>query len=215
MKKAFIILLSLFLFSSASFSQFTFYLIDNFESGKFLEGSKWWRFGDLDVTIVSNPKPLNRDLIAESCGDYSLNFSGRTNNWYVGGIGTDLGVDASRFSRFQIDIYGNDEYHGKIKIEFFDDDNFNYSIEQDPKKDYDPVYDDKWVAEITIQGKGFTRTSIPFTAFYDVNPGVGDDIWNPNQEDGSGGLLKMQLVAIAQRQKSKIDFNVDNFLLTF
>jgi hypothetical protein len=71
------------------------------------------------------------------------------------------------------------------------------------------------VAEINIQGKGWTRVSIPFTAFRDVNPGVGDDQWNPDQKDGSGGLLKMQLVAITEQRQGKVDFKIDNLLLTY
>ncbi|PIS28838.1 hypothetical protein COT42_06890 [Candidatus Saganbacteria bacterium CG08_land_8_20_14_0_20_45_16] len=208
-------IISVFCLASMTFAQFTFYLIDNFEGGNFLEGSKWWRFGDLTVKTLENQPVVGRDLIAESCGTYSLSLSGETNDWYVGGIGTDIGVDASEFSRFQIDISGNEEYHGKLIVEFFDDDNNNYTIEQDPQKNYMPIFDDKWVAEINIQGKGFTRTSIPFSAFKDVNPGVGDDIWNPDQKNGSGGLMKLQFVAISENQKGKVDFTIDNLLLTY
>jgi hypothetical protein len=68
---------------------------------------------------------------------------------------------------------------------------------------------------VNIQGKGFTRISIPFSAFRDVNPGVGDDLWNPNKGNGSGGLLQMQLVAITDEQHGKMDFNIDNLLLTY
>ena len=204
-----------FLLPAAALAQFSFHLIDNFEDGEISTGPKWWQFGDLKAKVVENPSLEVRDLIAESCGDYSLNLAGQTRDWYVGGIGADIGVDASHYSRFQIDIYGSPKLYGKLKIEFFDDDNLNYSIEQDPSKNYETVYDDKWVAEVNIQGKGFTRTSIPFTAFKDVNPGVGDDIWNPDQKFGSGGLLKMQLVAISGERDGKIDFNIDNVLLTY
>ncbi|MBU0672413.1 MAG: hypothetical protein KJ732_05240 [Candidatus Margulisbacteria bacterium] len=215
MKKLFLIFGVILLLSSMGLAQFTFYLIDNFESGEFTEGPKWWRFGDLKVELVKNPSLEVRDLIAESCGDYALKFSGQAKQWYVGGIGTDLGVDASRYARFQIDIAGSKDAQGKLIVEFFDDDNQNYSIEQDAKNNYAPVHDDKWVAEIKIQGRGFTRTSIPFSAFHDVNPGVGDDIWNPDQKDGSGGLLKMQLVAISEEQQGEVDFAIDNLLLTY
>ena len=215
MKKV-LLIIGIFIFVSATaFAQFSFYLIDNFESGEFSEGPKWWRFGELKVKLLKNPGPEARDLIAESCGEYSLAFKGDTKDWYVGGIGTDLGLDASKYCRFQIDIDGNKKWHGKLIIELFDDDNNNYSIEQDAKKNYAPVFDDKWVAEINIQGEGFTRTSIPFTAFRDVNPGVGDDVWNPSQANGSGGLMKMQLVAITEEQQGKIDFKIDNLLLTY
>jgi len=203
------------LLGTGALAQFSFYLVDNFEGGEFSEGSKWWRFGDIQVKIVSNPTLEGKDLIAESCGEYSLNISGEAKDWYVGGMGTDLGIDASTYSRFQVDISGRPQAKGKLVIEFFDDDNQNYTIEQDPEKNYEPVSDDKWVAEINILGNGFTRTSIPFTAFKDVNPGIGDDIWNPDQADGSGGLLKFQLVLISTEKQGNLEFDIDNLLLTY
>lgn len=215
MRKSLLVLGLVFLFSTSVMAQFTFYLIDNFEDENYTDSPKWWRFGDLKLEIVRNPSSEARDLIAESCGDYSLSLSGVTNNWYVGGMGTDILVDASRFSRFQVDVFGNKEFSGKLKIEVFDDDNQNYTLEQDPQNSYMPIYDDKWVAEVNILGEGFTRTSIPFTAFRDVNPGVGDDIWNPDQNEGSGGLLKMQMVCITEKRDDVMSFRIDNLLLTY
>ena len=162
--------------TTAALDPFTFYLNDNFERGAFAEGAKWWRFGNLQVELVKNPSLEGQDLIAESCGDYALSFKGDTDDWYVGGIGTELGVDASKYSRFQIDMFGHPSKRGKLVVEFFDDDNNNYTLEQDAKKNYEPNYDDKWVAESKVQGDGYTRTSIQFSAFEDVNPGDGDDV---------------------------------------
>lgn len=215
MRKILLVLATVFLLSGASFSQFSFHLIDNFEDGDFSRSPKWWHFGKLKGEVIENHISQDKDLITESCGEYCLNLSGETDDWYVGGIGTDLGVDASPFTRFQIDVYGGGDGSGKLKIELFDDDNQNYSIEQDPSKNYEATHDDKWVAEVNIQGRGYTRTSIPFSAFKDANPGVGDDVWNPDQKDGSGGLLKMQLVAITAGQQGVLDFNIDNLLITF
>ncbi len=216
MRKTVLVGLLILFLSAASGAQFTFHLIDNFEDGTFNRDPKWWRFGDIKPEIVGNGRvEAKRDLISESCGDYSLRLTGKTNDWYIGGIGSDIGVDGSKFSRFQIDIFGHKDYKGKLKLEIFDDDNMNYSIEQNPQKGYEPVYDDKWVAEVNVQGRGFTRVSIPFTAFKDANPGIGDDIWNPNQENGSGGLMKMQMVIISEDQKGDIDCRIDNLLLTY
>ncbi len=215
MKKLLLTAALVVIITTAALAQFTFYLIDNFESGEFSEGAKWWRFGDLKVKLVKNPTIEGQDLIAESCGDYALAFTGGTRDWYIGGIGTELGVDASKYSRFQIDMFGHPTKRGKLVVEFFDDDNNNYTIEQDAKRNYEPIYDDKWVAEIKVQGDGYTRTSIPFSAFEDVNPGVGDDIWNPHKLDGSGGLLKMQIVMISEQQSDEIDLKIDNLLLTY
>lgn len=214
MRKIFAVCLVSFFLVSVSMAQFSFHLIDNFEAGRF-DRSKWWKFGALDAQAVENGKLDGRDLIAESCGEYSLNVVGDAKEWYVGGIGTELDVDGTQFARFQIDVYGSNNERGKVMIEFFEDDNQNYTIEQDSKNNFAPIHDDKWVTEINVQGEGFTRVSVPFSAFRDANPGVGDDIWNPDKLDGSGGLLKLQIVAISDKQDGRADFKVDNLLLTY
>jgi hypothetical protein len=71
------------------------------------------------------------------------------------------------------------------------------------------------VAEVNILGEGFTRYSIPFTAFVDENPKMGDDKWNPNKKDNSGGLLKIQFIVIAPAKVGEVDFRLDNILLTY
>ena len=200
--------------SWGAYAQFSFHLIDNFEDGNYTSSPKWWEFGGLKLEASATPTVEGRDLISESCGDYALFLSGATSNWYVGGIGTDLGgMDATQYSRCQLDVYGSNEYRGKLVVELYEDDNGNYMIEQN--SNYDPTADDKWVAEVNVQGKGWTRVSIPFTAFRDANTGVGDGIWNPDQQNGSGGLLKLQIVAIADKPEGKVNFGIDNILLTY
>jgi hypothetical protein len=201
------------LLSGISSAQFSFYLIDNFESGK---ADKWYRFGEVRMAVEKNPslEAGAKDVIAESCGEFSLKLKGRANNWFAGGIGTDMNVDASPFTRLQLDAYGSAE-RGKIKIEVFDDDNRNFALEQDPSRDWLATKDDKWVAEIPILGKGFTRISVPFSAFKLENPGFGDGVWNPDQKDGSGGLLKVQLILLTDKPEGDVEVNIDNLLLTY
>jgi hypothetical protein len=192
-------------------AQFSFYLIDNFESGK---ADKWYRFSNAQMKVTQNPSPEAKDVIADSCGTYALKVRGGTESWFVGGVGTDLGIDATPFSRLQMDIYGSGS-GGKLRIELFDDDNNNFSLEQDPALDWKPTKDDKWYAEVPVLEKGFTRFSIPFSAFKLDNPGCGDGIWNPDQKNGSGGLLKMQIILLTDKQKGQVDANIDNILLTY
>jgi hypothetical protein len=194
-------------------AQFSFYLIDNFESGK---ADKWYKFGEVRLAVERNPslEAGRSDAIAESCGDYALKLKGRSVNWFAGGIGTDLNVDAAPFTRLQLDAYGSGR-GGKIKIEVFDDDNRNFALEQDPARDWLATKDDKWVAEVPVLGKGFTRISIPFTAFRLENPGCGDGLWNPDQKDGSGGLLKVQLILLTEKEQGEVEVNLDNLLLTY
>ena len=211
-----LVILSVVLLSAVMAQQFTFNLIENFENDNgALNSSKWWHFGDVRAEVMRNPSTEARDLVAESCGEYSLHLAGSAKNWYVGGVGTELGIDASKYSRIQIDIYGHNNFSGKLVIELYDDDNHNWTIETDSQNNYLPLYDDKWVAEVLIQGEGLTRVSIPFSAFRLANSGVGNGIWDPKQIDSSGGLLKLQLVAIADKSDSKVDFSVDNILLTY
>ncbi|MFA5034520.1 MAG: hypothetical protein WC500_01885 [Candidatus Margulisiibacteriota bacterium] len=195
----------------AAEAELSFYMIDNFETGKF---DKWYKFGGMATRVVENGTPEVKDTITESCGDYSLDLKGNSTNYYVGGIGIDLNVDATPFTRLQVDVYGLTG-EGKIKIELFDDDNGNYVLEQDSAKDWTPMKDDKWVAEVPVLGKGFTRVSIPFTAFRLENPGAGDGIWNPNQLNGSGGLLKIQMIMLTNQPKGEIEARIDNILLTY
>jgi hypothetical protein len=199
------------LWGSAAVAQFSFYLIDNFEGG---QAGKWYKFGNVEMLVAKNPSVEVKDVVAESCGDYSLSIKGGTVNWYVGGIGTDLNIDAAAFSRMQLDVYGSDS-GGKVKIELFDDDNGNGVLEQDPSRDWLATKDDKWVAEVPVLGKGFTRISIPFSAFSLENPGSGDGIWNPDQKNGSSGLLKIQLILLAGRQQGNVDLKLDNLLFTY
>jgi hypothetical protein len=192
-------------------AEWSFYLIDNFESG---DAGKWYKFSNLQMELAKNPSLEVKDAVAESCGEYALKLKGRAQHWYAGGIGADLGIDAASFSRFQVDVYGV-AGSGKLKVELFDDDNQNSVLEQDPARDWIATRDDKWVAEVPVLGKGFTRISIPFTAFILENPGAGDGLWNPDQKDGSVGLLKIQIILLTGSEEGETEVNIDNLLLSY
>ena len=81
-------------------------------------------------------------------------------------------------------------------------------------KNFVPLYDDKWTYEVKIDWDGWKKVMIPLADFVDENPGVGDDIWNPAQTKGSGGLLQLQFVCLAGSDMGSINFNVDNVMLT-
>ena len=66
-----------------------------------------------------------------------------------------------------------------------------------------------------ILNKGFTRVSIPFSAFKLDNPGSGDGIWNPDHKNGSGGLLKIQFVLLTDQATGEVAAGIDNILLTY
>jgi len=204
-------LLLLMLIVGGAMAQYSFYPVDDFESGR-TEG--WYRFGNVAMRVVENPTLEVTDQIAESCGRYALQLSGTSENWYVGGAGRELNIDGTPFTRLQVDLYGSAD-GGKLKIELFDDDNFNFSLEQDPQRDWLVTKDDKWVAEVPVLGPGFTRISIPFTAFRLENPGSGNGIFDPNQQGGSGGMLKMQFILLTNQPRGRAEVRVDNILFTY
>ena len=173
------------LLATISWAQFSFLLIDNFETGGVTE--KWWRFGNLKIEAVNLPSSEARDLVAGSGGDYGLRLAGGATDWYVGGVGTVLDAPARSFSRLQLDIRGNNDEGGKLGIELFSG----------------QAKDEKSVAEAPILGQGVTRISIPLTAFRLVKRGN-----NPDR------FLTMQLVAIAGKKDGRVDCTVDNILLT-
>jgi hypothetical protein len=210
MRRHWLIAFGLGCWATAVCAQFSFHQIDNFEAGNQDLTARWWRFGNLKAEVVRLPTAEATDLVALTGGDWGLRLSGGATNWFVGGVGSDLRIDSTSFSRLQLDLRGDGRRGGKLVIELFDDDQGDGSIEQDPKNNFNPPHDDKWVAEVAVLGRGATRVSIPFTAFKLVNPGAGNGRWG-----GPGGLAKLQLVAIADKKDGSVDFIVDNLLLTY
>jgi len=194
-KTVWLVVLSLFL-AAAARAEFSFFLIDNFEGGK---TDKWYRFGNLDMSAVKVPslEAGVQDTIADSCGDYALKLKGKTTNWYIGGIGTELMTDAKQFSRFQMDVNGYPS-GGKIKIELFGSGGAT-----------------KCVAEVPILGQGYTRISIPFSAFKPETPSAGADGWRPGKSDGSSYLQNVQLILLAAQATGEAEADIDNILLTY
>jgi hypothetical protein len=187
--------------------------IDNFESGSLKAPRDWWVF-DVKAEIVSTD--LLKAGESLDVGLKSLFLSGPATSFYVGGMGTYLakeGQDLSKYNAIQVDIYGAGADSGSLKIELYDDDNGNWQIEQDKTRNFASLYDDKWGYEVKIDWNGWKRVAIPMADFVDENPAVGDDIWNPQQNNNSGGMLQLQLICIATKSKGKVAFDLDNLAL--
>lgn len=189
------------------------YMIDNFEDGNYTDDPGWWHFDNVTLTVVKNSNYKGGDpKVAAGVGKYSLNIKGKAANWYAGGCGTfvaDPRIDFSKYSAISIDVWGNGKDSGKLQVEVYDDDNGSGQLEQDKDKNYAPIADDKFSFQMPIDWKGWKRVVIPFNEFEDVNPGIGDDIWNP----GAGGLLQVQVIAISSKKVGNCDFNVDNIVV--
>jgi hypothetical protein len=65
-----------------------------------------------------------------------------------------------------------------------------------------------------VDWTGWKRLIIPLDDFVDDNPRVGDDVWNPQQNGGSGGMLQIQFICLASKSDGRVNFNVDNIALT-
>jgi len=182
------------------------YLIDNFADGNYNKDPEWFVFDKIVPTVVSNS---TLDKTTESIGEYSLNLKGDTTSWYVGGIGTMLGIDATRYDSLELNVYGYGANSGLVKIEFYDDDNGNADIEVD--KNWKTTADDLWSYELPVNWKGWKHISVPFSTF--KVSGGGDKIWNPDLKNGSSGLNKVQIIAVANAEKGSVKFNLDTIEL--
>ena len=182
------------------------FLIDDFESGSIKSPRDWWTF-DIEKA----------ELVAGNESKYALQLAGTARSWYAGGCGTYLakeGQDLTKYNTFSLDINGAGPGSGTLKVELYDDDNNNWQVEQDPAKNYVPVYDDKFTYDVRVDWTGWKRVSIPLADFIDDNPLVGDDIWNPQVQGASGGLLQLQFVCLGASEKGKTNIIADNILLT-
>ncbi|MFC1571297.1 hypothetical protein ACFL31_01945 [Candidatus Margulisiibacteriota bacterium] len=173
-------------------------VIDNFEDGNFSARPEWWVFGQIEPEVIND----------------ALSVSGQTQaEWYVGGLGCYIAQDnqdLSQYEDLQLDIYGYGPKSGTLKVELFDDDNGNWKVEQDEAKDYAPVYDDRFVAEINVDWQGWQQVVIPLEDFVDSNPKVGDGIWNPDQASSSGGLLQVQFICLASEKVGSVHYIIDD-----
>jgi len=182
--------------------------IDDFEDGTIEENPKWWTFGNiqLDTQNEGGDKPPFFN------GTY-LQLGGATKGWFVGGIGTFLGLDGTRFSHLKLLIRGYGPESGSLIFELYDDDNNNWKIEPHPQKPSMPAFDDKFSYSLKVTWEGWKLVSIPLNQFYDSNPKFGDDIWNPNQKGNSGGLIQMQILLLGARKSSKAAIDIDSIQL--
>ncbi len=186
-------------------------LVDNFEKNKDLKSPEWWKFDNVTATVVKNPPFRPGDSVAKSCGLYSLNLKGSASNWYCGGVGTYLGVDATAFTGLEMNVFGYGDGSGRLKIELYDDDKGSWETLYD--KTWIPLKDDLWTFEQNVDWRGWKDVYIPFSSFALSNPKRGDGILNFDQNKGSGGLLQIQFILIAGSKDGEANVNIDNVKL--
>ncbi|NBV41313.1 hypothetical protein EBR96_00870 [bacterium] len=182
------------------------YVVDDFRDGDISSSPTWWTMGDIIATVGPNTETSEPEYV----GKISLRLQGKGRKYLVGGIGTYLALDGTRFNSLEMIVYGNGAKSGRIVVELYDDDNRNYVIEPEPNLPGGVAVDDKFIYEFPVDWIGWKRMSIPLFMFYDANPKVGDDVWNPSQKGGSGGLVQMQLVVSSTEPRGKVDIKIDS-----
>jgi len=216
--------------STSLYAREPYFLVDGFENKSYDISPEWFQFGDVKLDIKSNiektpsqylknkdyynffitgffslfNKPKLTPLEFKKIGKYSLKMSGAGSDWYLGGIGTYLGIDLRPYNAMQLYIKGTGALSGRLKIELFDDDANRWMIE------HEQGYD-KWAYELNIDWLGWKKVIIPFAYFKVENKGRSNGIWDPYQTGNSGGLIQIQLVALTPRKVKdcKIDFQID------
>ena len=181
--------------------------LEDFEPGKEFN-SGGWHFGNLSTVIT----PVDSEhILSKYSGKRVLHITGISNDWYVGGWGKSLFIDGAELTNLHIMIKGNGYDSGRIKIELYDDDNGNEKLEQD--SEFIATKDDRWSIYIPVTWDHWKTMIIPITKFKDDNPGIGDDIWNPDKSNKSGGLLVIQFVLLTNRRAEKVEMFIDDIFL--
>lgn len=186
-------------------------LIDNFENNTDLKSPEWWRFDNVTTAVEKNPAFRPGDTVAKSCGKYSMVMKGSARDWYCGGTGTYVGLDATGYSGLELCVFGYGPGSGRIKIELYDDDKGSWQTQYD--KNWIPIKDDLWISEQPVDWRGWKKIYIPFSSFVLSNPKKGDGIVNFDQMKGSGGLLQVQFILIANSKDGEANVRLDNIQL--
>jgi hypothetical protein len=188
--------------------KYKYYVIDDFEDADISKNPVWWGFGKVNISYIYNSIYNLKYL-----GKVSVKLEGKPKDHYIGGCGTYCTVDASKFKGVELIICGVGKYSGALMIEAFDDDNGNWQIEPHPHDPKQTLADDKFSYLLDVNWTGWRTVYIPFKYFHDANPGLGDDEWNPKKIKGSGGLVQLQVVALATKKRKKFNILVDSIKL--
>lgn len=167
--------------------------LEDFSTGAL--SSRWWRFGSLQESFTAPDLP--------DVGPKAMMLKGSADNWYVGGRGMYVGLDAGKYVGIEFWLWGSGPETGKVKIQLFDDDNNTAQIEQDAA--FKPLQDDEFEYEMPIDWSGWKKVHIRFDQFHDINPGVGNDIWDPFTLTKSTGLTQLQFIFNAVSKNGTVD----------
>jgi hypothetical protein len=181
------------------------YLVDDFDlDTKKASVPDWWFYGDMKYEYGDNAL-YGLDYL----GQRSLRLYGSTKKWLIGVAGTYFGIDGTLYNTLKLVVHGYGKESGILNIELFDDDNNNWEIEVEENDSSRAAFDDKFVYSFKVDWSGWKVLQIPLSEFVDDNPRIGDNKWNPNQNNDSGGLLQMQILLLANKDKGKARVEID------
>jgi hypothetical protein len=163
-------------------------VVDDFESSD--ECPRWWTFGSLTYARVP------ADASATGHGRRVLAVRGHDPDRGAHGRGLFHLREIGSRRTLKLDVRGYGPSSGRLTIELYDDDNGNWEIEKDSS--YRPLHDDRFVHSLDVDWTGWRQIAIPVSLFRDDNPGVGNDVFDPERDLTSGGLLQIQLLFAAQ-----------------
>lgn len=184
------------------------YLVDDFEDSNITKNPEWWKFGILKSQILDNNKKEFAYL-----EEKSLWLTGDPSEWYVGGMGTYLGLDGTPYNAIKLIVRGKGIESGFLRIELYDDDNQNWVADIHPEDQSIVEFDDKFIYSQKVDWSGWRVLIIPFDDFVDDNPQMGDNLFNPSQLGTSGGLLQIQFIVLATNKEVAPDIRIDNIKL--
>jgi hypothetical protein len=180
-------------------------VIDDFEGG---EGCPaWWFFGATSIQRgPSEGEPGH--------GERVLQVRGNAPGAFGHGMGLYMAQDLGERRTLELDVRGYGPFSGRIKLEVSEDDNGNWEIEKHPPL-YIPLHDDRFVFELAVDWTGWRRVTLPLSRFRDDNPGRGNDLFDPQRDLTSGGLLELQLLfAPTGPGADQVQLDLDNLAWT-
>lgn len=156
--------------------------------------------GDLTYQVNASPLSFN-DMIADRVLQVNLNWSsgmgvfGRGISRYI-----EFDVNADRINFFFYNPASNNQ-EANINVVLTDDD--------DQSNHYDYFSDDCWMKNITIKSADYWQfISIPFTDFYDSNPG-GNGVFDIAYTDNKGMLLMTEFQFLRPAGAGNATFYLD------
>lgn len=176
-------------------------VVDDFER----EGCpRWWTFGQLELRRVPS-EPTGR-------AGHHFEVKGRASGMTGHGFGLFPDQDVGALRTLNVDVYGHGPGSGRIKFELVEDDNGNWEAE---KVDFVPIYDDRFVREVTVDWQGWRHLVLPVSSFVDDNPRGGNGIFDPERDLTSGGLLEIQLlISPSGAEDDHVQLGIDNLRWT-